>query len=108
MCENDVTLALSGALSDARYVHVWEAIVDAASSENPLARYGGAGRVVEAGDAKPDAAGEVGRWIVPATVAFRIDFEGGGDDVGECEVMFCVRGRNFPPHIDELELRPFA
>jgi hypothetical protein len=63
---------------------------------------------VEAGDAKPEVAGQVDRWIVPATVAFRIDFEGGGDDVREYEVTFCVRGRNFPPDIDDLELRPFA
>jgi hypothetical protein len=108
MSENDTSLALSEALSEARYLSLWKEIVDVASGENPRARYGGSGRVVEAGEAKPDPSASGDRWLVPATVAFRIDIDHGGDDVGECEVRFRVHGRNFPPEVDYLELTPVA
>jgi hypothetical protein len=108
MCENDTSLALSAALSDARYVSLWKEIADLASGENPRARYAGAGRVVEAGEAQPDPSARGDRWIVLATVAFRIEFDHGGDDVAEREVRFCVHGRHFPPDVDDVELTPFA
>jgi hypothetical protein len=108
MPETDVTVALTEALCDARFVHLWTEIVNVASGGNPRARYGGAGRVVEAGDVTPDLSGEGDCWCVPATVAFRIDFGGEEEDLDEHEVMFRVYGPDFPPQIDHLELARLA